>query len=327
MSTTGEPGPLSVEGNPPPIVGPVSPTGGSAQINTNTNPDAAPSIFWTGVGIRDPRYRQNLVGSANVAGGYPNQDVGFYNADPMLVDQVPSAVATANIAALQAPVLNTPMTLVNASGAGITLLGAAFTVLATGLLVPAGSLAIDGNSNWVGAGQSGAYQFFDPTAGVARCVSLTSGANLSAINFTIKGYDQYGLPMTQTLAGPNVNTVVTKKAFKWVASITPSAGSASTVSVGTSDTYGFPLLVSEFAYVDILTFNNAPISSNAGFTVADVTTPATALTGDVRGTYALQGTTSDGVKSLQIAVRLSLANIKGPKWADVVAGMFGTTQF
>jgi hypothetical protein len=325
MSASGQPGPTSVEGLKPPLNGPMPYIGGGAALVSNLNQDAGPSLYFMGIGLRDIRYLQRIGAGANVAGGYPNQDVGFYGPDPMVTDAVPSTISNVNIAAAQASVMNTPLNLVAVSGAGITLLATPFTVLPTGLVVPAGSLAIDGNPNWAGAGPVGAFSWFDPTKGLARCVSLTSVSNLSGINYTVKGYDIYGNPMTQTLAGPNNNTVNTKKAFKWVASVTPNAASANLVSIGTSDIYGFNLQVNEIAYLDTLVWNSAGISSSTGFTAADTTSPATALTGDVRGTYATQSA-SDGAKSLQIAVRMSLANVIGPLYANFLQGLFGVPQ-
>lgn len=68
-----------------------------------------------------------------------------------------------------------------------------------------------------------------------RNVSLTSSGNLSAVNFTIVGDNGYGTPITQTIAGPNATTVYTSVDFPFgnIYSITPSATSSATVSVGT----------------------------------------------------------------------------------------------
>jgi len=63
-------------------------------------------------------------------------------------------------------------------------------------------------------------------------VTLTSGANLSAINFTIVGVDFDGNVVTETLAGPNANTVTTTAQYWRVTSVTPDATSASTVQIG-----------------------------------------------------------------------------------------------
>lgn len=69
----------------------------------------------------------------------------------------------------------------------------------------------------------------------ARRVQLTSGANLSAINFTITGTDRNGNVISEVLAGPNVATVTSKYVYGSIVSILPSATiGASTVSAGYS---------------------------------------------------------------------------------------------
>lgn len=326
MTVTSVPGPQSVYGILPPRTGATPPLGNAPPPNIpNENLDAAPSLFWGGVALRDPEYMPLLGGGAVAAGGYKNQDCGWYYAGGLVsIDQIPSAIATTNIAASQTMTANTPLTLVSTSGAGITVLASAFTVLPTGQVVPAGSLAIDGNPGWLGSGTSGGFAFFDPTKGIARAVSLTSASNLSAINFTVKGADVYGRPMSQVLAGPNATTVDTAKCFKWVYSVTPSATSASDVSVGTSDIYGFPVRVDEFAYADIY-WNNGLISASTGFTAADTTSPATTSTGDVRGSYTVQSA-SDGTKRLQIFVRPKLANVVGGSVPVMTVGLKGVLQ-
>ena len=146
---------------------------------------------------------------------------------------------------------------------------------------------------------------------------VTSTSNLSAINFTITGYDAYGYLQTATIAGPNVNTVNTTKTFKWIKSVKSSTTNAGSVSVGTADIYGLPLRADRFFYVSDSTWNNVTILT-AAFTAADTTSPATASTGDVRGTITTVSS-SDGTKRLQIAINLHPANVSS------VTGLLGVT--
>jgi hypothetical protein len=188
-------------------------------------------------------------------------------------DEVPLALGNANVAALQASTLNIPLTL--AAGAGVT---TAFAPDGTGSVV---------------------YVFDVP-----RAVSLTSGANLSAVNYLVTGYDEYGGKMSQLMTGPNVATVNSKKAFKSILSVVPSATSANTVSVGTSDVFGLQLRMIDAGYIVSAKWA-AVLAQNAGtFTPADQTSPATNLTGDVRGTYAQSGAASNGVNRLVIAMHV-----------------------
>lgn len=285
------------------------------------NPDAGPNVYYAGSLLKDAYYRFKEGGGSLLATGYPNQALGFVNNQQLTMAFVPSAIATANIAALQAPTLNTPLTLVAVAGAGITLTAAAITVLNSSQVVPKGVLQIDAAPAWEGFGTSGAIQAWNGAA-AGRCVSLTSVSNLSAINFTIRGYDIYGNPQTQTMAGPNNNTVNSLKAWKWITSVTPSGTNAGTLSVGTADIFEFPLR--ELFFHDVLIYwNEALITANTGIVAADVTNPATALTGSTRGTYAVQSA-SDGTKELVVYQRLGVGSLKT---SPPSLGMFGVTPF
>jgi hypothetical protein len=327
MTTTAIPGPSTTTGAPPPYQGPVPGLPNAPQpAVTNDNPDFGPSLFWMGIGYRDPRYLAHIGAGANV-GGYPNQDCGWYynGAGVILADFAPSAVATANIAALANVTNGTPMSLVTSTGSGITVQTSPFTVLPTGLVVPTAALLIDTAPSWVGSGQSGAFSFFNPAAGCGRCPSISGVSGGAGGTFSVIGYDVYGVLCHQNIVvAAGANTVNGTKALKWLLSVTPQFTDAHTYSVGTSDTYGLGIYASAFAYADIF-WNNTSISSNAGFT-AGVTSTATATTGDTRGTYAIQGDTSNGTKRLQLFVAPSFGVI-----ANTVAGatqaLLGVPQF
>lgn len=69
--------------------------------------------------------------------------------------------------------------------------------------------------------------------GLAHKISLTSTANLSAINITITGTDADGNAITETRAGPNNNTVSTTAFFKTVTNISAASTlGANTMNVG-----------------------------------------------------------------------------------------------
>jgi len=203
-------------------------------------------------------------------------------------DIVPATLATANIAALQ-----------QTAGAGALVLTAGAGITA---------VVINGQTRL--------------QMDVPRGVSLTSAANESAVNFTVSGFDIYGQPMTETLAGPNANTVSTKKAFWQVVSVSASAAVANNTSVGTSDVLGLPAIVSDRGYVDRVGWNNALANDAGTLTVADATSPATASTGDVRGTY-LPSSASNGTKRLVLEILLPSTAV-GP--AATRVGALGVTQ-
>lgn len=312
MTVTALSGPL--------IVGPTNGTANPANASSvSVSADRGPSQLYQGFAITDPRfpYREG--------GGTENSallSVGIgLNADYLVLDQVPAQLAVNNIAAAAAPVSGTAMTLVASSGAGITVLTAPVNIPQTGNNIPTGARVIDLSPGLVFFGVYKSTAVADPTKQIARAVSITTASGGVGGVFVVAGWDVYGVPMSEkiTAASSPTGTALTtgKKAFKAIQSVIPQIGGSFTYSIGTSDTYGFPLRCDTFVYARI-GWAGSPITSSAGFTAA-VTTTATNTTGDVRGTYAVQSS-SDGTKSLQFFQSISPANI------TVMSGFFGVTQ-
>jgi hypothetical protein len=208
----------------------------------------------------------------------PTSQMGIGPMGRMIVyDILPLTVQTANIAALQAQTAN--IALVLAAGVG-----------ATAGVAPDGSQA--------------AVIAFD----VPRAVSLTSVSNLSAGNFTITGFDTYGRKQTQKLAGPNNNTVNTKKAFASVLSVVPDTTNAGTVSIGSSDIYGIPWMFTDLGYIQDVGWAGNLARDAGTATAADATTPATNATGDPRGTY-LPSSASNGARRLVFVLALTAGQV------------------
>jgi hypothetical protein len=228
-----------------------------------------------------------------------------------------------NIAASQVPVAGTAMTLVAATGAGITV-GVSITRADTGVTVT-GLRAIDGAAAGLafgsgGDGAGGPVRLWNPATLIARAVRIVSAGNDSAATFVVRGYDIYGYPMQETITGANAGTATGKKAFKYIASITPAGTlSGSAATVGTTDVFGLPIRAD---YVNETEINMADawITAATGFLAAVTTNPATATTGDVRGTYTLQ-TASDGTRRLAIFQTPLITNISS------ITGLFGITQY
>lgn len=68
-----------------------------------------------------------------------------------------------------------------------------------------------------------------------RRITLTSADDLSAINFHFTGFDANGAPVSETIAGPNANTVVGEQRFSQILNIVPSTLATGTVSAGWLD--------------------------------------------------------------------------------------------
>ena len=168
-------------------------------------------------------------------------------------------------------------------------------------------------------GSAATINLWNPQSMVARAVSVTGSASATGGNILISGYDVYGVPMSEVIAAPaGASTVNGKKAFKYIASVTPQFTDAHNYSVGTTDIYGFPLRADFFSDVAI-NYASAGITASTGFVAAVTTSPATTTTGDVRGTYALQSAAN---ASNRLAVRQFIL----PANAGTVAGLFGVTQ-
>lgn len=281
---------------------------------SDTNPERAPSLFDMGVALLDLRsaFRYEPGQSRQAAA------VGWFGSDRIkVIDQVPATAADNNIAAAQVPAAGTAMTLVSASGAGITA-GVSITRADTGATVT-GLLAIDEAMAQITPSTNGPVRLWDPRTAIARCVRVVSVGNDTGATFTIRGYDIYGFPMTEVVTGANAATATSVKAFKYIASVTPAGTvSGSNVSIGVSDVIGLPLRADLVSDVDIV-MADAKITASTGFTAAVTTDPATNITGDVRGRYTLQ-TASNGTRRLVVYINPAPNRL-------TEAGLFGVTQF
>lgn len=301
MSITSLSGPLVIAGQQPSVGG----------VSQDYNTQAGPSPFYAGVALLDPRT------------GYQNgQDIStpincFYSGSIQTIDATPSQLKANNIAAAQAAVAGTPMTLVSITGSGITV-GVSIINASTGAATTV--LAIDGAAGLVSFGTDGTIQAYDPSKALARNIRITTSADDTGGFYNVSGFDIYGYPMTERITGVNTGIASGKKAFKYILSVTPSGVLNSlAATVGTGDVFGLPLRADDFGQTNIF-WNSALITASTGF-LAAVTATATNITGDVRGTYAVQ-TASDGTKTLQIVSRPSVINLA----ANVTTAMFGVAQ-
>lgn len=301
MSITRFQGPLVVPG--------AGPNGSALDYNDS----AGPSIFAHGVGILDNRF------GPFSGGDITNVLPAWYGTDSICVlDQTPSTLSATNLVAAAIPVAGTAMTLAGAS-TGITVLAAAYSPVA-GQVFPAGTRIIDGNPALITlAAIGGGVSVYDPRTMCARALLLTSVGDDHLATMALVGIDMYGQTFHETVTLANATTVATKKCYKGLISATPAGTlSGSNVSIGATDIFEFGLASYEFQFAQIY-WNATLISASTGYVAAVTTSPATALTGDVRGTYAVQSA-SDGTKKLQVFIRPT-------PWLTTSVGLFGVTQF
>lgn len=292
-------------------IGSTSQTGGTT---VDYNPSFAPSIGYGGYGVLDSR--------VGYSPGQPETTVipGWIGGDVLVVDQIPWASTSNNIASTQSATAGTALSLVAASGMGV-IPGVTITSATSGQAVT-GLLSIDGSVAMINyAPISGSVQSYDPRTMVSRAITINnfSGTTDATTTWTVVGYDVYNYRMSDAIvgataissAGANPTVVTGKKAFKYIQSVTPSGVSASTnVSVGTADIVGYPLTAYEFALTTTM-FASATITGTA-FTQPSTFTTFTSTTGDARGTYtasaAFDGSGTSTGKKLMMQVMI-------PPWA------------
>ena len=308
MTTTSFAGPVNAFGQA------ATPPGSQLGIAQDTNPHRSSSMFDQGAGLMDPRYP-----FAYQPGGVLTSTGWSSSTHIPVMDLVPAALATGAVAAAANVVGGTPMTLVSSTGAGVTV-GASVVNALTGKLVT-GLLAIGGAMGVVSPAPISGNQIWDPTKALARAVSITAAAAASGtVVFTIAGYDIYGFPMTEQITAAANTTTNGKKAWKYIASVTPATTDAHNYSVDTTDIIGFPMFVGIQAYASIWWPEPALITSSTGFTAGLTGSASTATSADVRGTYALQSA-SDGTKRMTMFITPSVANLSS------ATGLTGLAQF
>lgn len=158
--------------------------------------------------------------------------------------------------------------------------------------------------------------------GCNRSVIFTGGATtVTAVLTTVTGKDSLLRSLSCTFTGPvSTNAVETVKTFRYVAGAFTTGNTTSAVSIGPGDTYGFEHVCSSAGYIISANWSGNIITSSAGFTVADMTSPATSGTGDVRGKYKVQTQSSNGAARLAIFQYLSTNSSLA-----TVSGVYGVT--
>jgi hypothetical protein len=126
--------------------------------------------------------------------------------------------------------------------------------------------------------------FLDPRQAIARNVSITGVAGGTGGPITVAGWDIYGMPMRETVTmTAGATTAYGKKCFKAIGSITPGfTDGTHNYSVGTGDVFGIHFRCDIWEETTVY-WNGAGMTTSQGFLLPDITEPATATTGDVRG--------------------------------------------
>lgn len=171
-----------------------------------------------------------------------------------------------------------------------------------------------GNLTITGALASGGVATFDVPRNV---IAVSASGTDSTQTLTYTGTDGYGVPLVETVTLTGTTTVQGLKAFKTVSRVAVSAATVGALIVGSGDKFGVPYRINKKG--SLQAFWDATWNNGSGTTtLAVTTTPATAITGDVRGTY-LPATASDGTRTLALWVYMDDV--------DSNNGLYGVDQF
>lgn len=135
--------------------------------------------------------------------------------------------------------------------------------------------------------------FYDPQQAVQRGIQIAgTNAGCTGGTFLVTGYDAYSMLMTQLVTvAAGVATSYSLKSFKYIVSVVPQFTDVTvghTYTVGTADMFGFAVRSDKWEYINVC-WNGAFMTASQGWIAAVTTTPATNLTGDVRGTVQTSG--------------------------------------
>jgi len=202
---------------------------------------------------------------------------------------------------------------------------------AAGAVVTGGPILVldpTGTGVWPGI-NAGAVQLFDPCSTLSRAVSVVAGTSDGGYVVTVTGFDCFLNPMSEQITSVAASTANGKKAFKYISGVTVARGAGgatvtTSLSVGTTDIFGFNLRVEKYEYCNIQ-WNGGTITSNTGLvTGLSLATASTATTGDVRGTYAVQSA-SDGSKRFAVMMSVPMQQLIASTYADY-SSLFGQAQ-
>lgn len=195
-----------------------------------------------------------------------------------------------------------------------------------------GTVSANAASNRLAAGL---FRLWNPLQAISRNIAVATITGATG-TFTVNGFDVHSQAMSETISvAAGTATVYGKKTFKYIASVVPNFTDATgTYSIGIGDTFGFPIRADRWESVDVK-FGGIVMINQTGFLAPDLTSPALATTGDVRG--VVQTSAKGAGTSIQTAlasngvVRLFVAQTI-PLWNDIsgtplnTVPIFGQTQ-
>jgi len=154
--------------------------------------------------------------------------------------------------------------------------------------------ALNATGHITGMTGVGPFTAFTPgvTDGTAHQTTLTSTANLSAITMTIVGIDAQGNSVTESIAGPNINTINLVNYYKSITRITASATlGANTMNAGWTALAQTPLIPTD-PYQKVGPLVTVGIAGTCTLTAQQTNSPVLDRTVTTAPTYITLGTAS-----------------------------------
>lgn len=182
---------------------------------------------------------------------------------------------------------------------------------------------------------AGAIRLRNPLEMLARNIQIGATSTAGAGGaFLVSGWDIYGQAMSETLTVAAATTafIFGQKAFKFIKNVVPQfTDSTGNYSVGWGDTFGMPIRQDRFGTLQFV-YNNTTNVAATGFLAPDLTSPAIATTGDVRGTIQLStngahtAVASPVAASTNGVLRLTVIQTL-PVWNDIAGTPTNTVPF
>lgn len=310
------------------------------------NEERGPDLSDLGHGFLDPRPQFNYK---------PGSPVGTrlygFTANAPIVDCQPFAKNSSAIAPStgNAPVAGTALTLT-----ALASFGAIQTTIVPSTQGPAATavsvIALDSTAESLNFGQGGTVAIWNPAAVPGRTITVINSSNTNSELYYVNGYDQYRVKMTELIGASTTSTGAGqgRKAFKYIASVIPATNttiSATGVSIGFADTFGFPFRTDWFGATSVSVSSTPMTPTSITLSSANAVSASTAATQtstcpDIRGTFtstiATNGSTTIGVgagaTAITSAVRITVfqritANMASQVTASDQTAVFGITQF
>lgn len=172
----------------------------------------------------------------------------------------------------------------------------------------AGALAINGALLDAPATMQGVSRVVLP--GIQRVVSITSGADVSGVDFTITGTDLRGAAVTETIAGPVATTVETTAEFHTITSVTVDGALGDAASVGTGTTGMTTWFIFDYWVTPFSVSLQASVTDTINYTVNttndDVESDTTPAVTAVSGMAGATGDTADDLVAPWRAVQATV---------------------